>query len=205
MSLSFFFETTALDSSGTSHQILLTSGLGYNDPSGPGFYEPRLKGQDDTSAGLSVQRTVFDSGALGAGSLTYGTLTAVNIDGGLSNWLNWGFGTTTLKLGDDAGSYSNLQTVLTAASTQAVATDTTMTLGWSSRMTTLDLPACPATFLGTNVGTAGLEGTSADIMDQNKPWAIGQLFNIKPIVLNGSTRILGGTLIRTERAARLPP
>ena len=101
MSLAFFLETTALDTADVSHLILLTSGLGYNDPSGPGFYDGRIMGEDDTSTGLSVTRTVFDNGALGAGSLTYGTLTAANPDGGLASWLNWGFSTATLKLGDE--------------------------------------------------------------------------------------------------------
>ena len=103
MSIAYFLETTALDTAGVSHPILLTSGLGYNDPSGPGFYDGRIMGEDDTSTGLSVTRTVFDNGALGPGSLTYGTLTAANPDGGLASWLNWGFSTATLKLGDDTG------------------------------------------------------------------------------------------------------
>ena len=189
--LAYFLETTALDGTGATHPILLTSGLGYGDPSGPGFFDPRIMGEDDTSAGLSVSRTVFDNGALGAGSVTYGTLTAANPDGGLASWLTWGFSTATLKLGDDAGPYSGLTTVLTAPTTQATAQDTSMTLSWTSRMVELSLPACPATFAGTNSGTAGLEGTASDIMGQNKPWATGRLFNIKPVVLNSSTRILG--------------
>ena len=60
MALAYFLETTALDTAGVSHQILLTSGLGYSDPSGLGYYDPRIMSENDESTGLSVTRTTGD-------------------------------------------------------------------------------------------------------------------------------------------------
>ena len=192
MALCFLYETTALDGANVSHPILLTNGLGYNHPAADGFYEPRLQGATDTSSGIFVQRSVFDSGKLGLGTLTFGSVTAVNSDGGLSAYLNWGFGqTATLKLGDDSGPPSGFQTVLTAKASQVTASDATLAIGWADRTTELSLPCCPATFAGTNSGTAGLEGLATDIGGTNKPWALGVVPNFEPVQLNIPNRIFG--------------
>ncbi|MGE4043310.1 MAG: hypothetical protein AB7F35_00550 [Acetobacteraceae bacterium] len=188
----FLYETTGTDDAGDPVAIRLTSGQGYNHPSAPGFFEGRMLAASDASAGLSVQRSVFDGGRFGGGDLAYGVVEAANPDGALDSWLDLGFGLdATLKLGEEEATYGSFTTVLKARASQVIVSDQALTFGWQSRMTELDLPACPATFAGTNSGTTGLEGTADDIKGNPKPWAMGVLKGITPVVLNGSTRILG--------------
>lgn len=190
--LALLFETTMLTNAGAVIPIRISSGQGYNHPSAPGFFEGRLKGNDDAGGGFSVLRSVFTGGEFGAGSLSYGSIDVVNPDGALDAWLDLGFGQpATVKLGDEDGPYSAFTTILSAKTTQATPSDTKISIGWASRMVELDQPATPATFAGTNSGTAGLEGLSTDIGGSSKPWALGIAPNISPILLNGSTRILG--------------
>lgn len=191
MTLAYLYETTALADDGTVMPIRICSGPGYNDPSAPGYYEPCIKGADDTSSGVSVQRSVFDGGKFGSGELAYGVVNATYAPG-VAEWVDLGWGQpATLRLGDPSGPYSGFLPVLTAKAGTVTASDTTTSIGWASRMVELDQPACPATFAGTNSGTTGLEGTADDIKGNAKPWTCGVVLGLSPVLLNASTRIVG--------------
>jgi hypothetical protein len=111
----------------------------------PGFFEPRILGGDGSD--LTVERTVFQSGAFGAGDLTYGTVKAADPDGGAYRLLDLGYGrAATLKLGDDAGSYAGFETVLTGRCKAVNASDTARSFAWEGRLAELDQPAYPAAF-----------------------------------------------------------
>ncbi|UEM08060.1 hypothetical protein JL101_036015 (plasmid) [Skermanella rosea] len=188
MTLIWLYETTARDDA-DDVAIRQCTGEGYNHPSGPGFFEPRIEGD---VAGIAVQRSVFSNQRFGGGEIGYSTIRFKNPDGGLDAWLDLGFGRdATLKLGEADGLYGDFTTVISARATQITPGTETYAIGWESRMRELDEPASPATFAGTNSGTTGLEGTADDIKGQRKPRASGRLINIRPVLLNSSTRIFG--------------
>ncbi len=123
---------------------------------------------------------------------TYGAVKAADPNGDFDRLIDLGYGKpATLKLGDDTGPYSTFETVLTARCKVLSVGDTALSFAWEGRLAELDQPACPATFAGTNSGTDGLEGTADDIKGQPKPWAMGVLRNISPVLLNSATRIFG--------------
>lgn len=158
MPLCYLYETTGTDDDDASVPVRLTNGGGYAHPSAPGFFEPKILGGGDDGSGLTVERTVFQNGAFGAGDVSYGAVKAADPNGDFDRLIDLGYGNpATLKLGDDAGPYSAFETVLTARCKALSVGDTALSFAWEGRLAELDQPASPATFVGTNSVVDGLE------------------------------------------------
>lgn len=185
----YLYETLAAPDAATMVPVRLSTGTGYNHPSGPGQFNPAIL---PGTGGLTVQRNVFDGFAFGAGDIQFGTIEVANLAGQLDALLDYGFGrTATLRLGDEDGSYGDFVLLVTGRATQILAGENSLAIGWESRLRELDEPVSPATFAGTNSGVTGLEGTPDTIAGRRKPRAGGRLTQISPVLLNSSTRVFG--------------
>lgn len=145
------------------------SGLGYNDPSAPGFYDPRLvePGQ--------IRRDLFGSGTtLGAVEIGYGELRLANLDGALDGLLDYGFDGRLLRVlvGDDAAAYGTFIVLSTGTMLAPAITEAEITLVLRDRLFELDKPLLTSRYGGTNVLPAGVDGTD-DIKAQIIPRAYG--------------------------------
>jgi len=172
---------------GTTTQTLrYSSGSGYNHPSAPGYYEPRLVQP------ANFRRSIFGSGRTGGSSTVgFGELVLANADAGLDSILSWGFDgrSVTLLIGDDAADYSTFITVLRGTAEQAVFDWDRVTFRLRDRQELFDKPLQPVKYAGTNVLPVGLEGTADDLKGQPKPILFGRVQNIAPPVVNTSRLI----------------
>lgn len=190
MALIFLYETTAMDTLGVIHPIRLSTGGGYNHPSAPGFFEPRIKANTD---GLRIKQSIFsDRRTFGFGEADYGYIEVINVDRALDDWIDYGFGrVATVKIGDEQDEYDSFQLVMVGVAGSILPAIETLKIGWKERIEELDTPLQSALFLGNNDGVTGLEGTPKDIGGTRKPYTAGRLLNYPPVLLNSSTRMMG--------------
>ncbi|WP_426960302.1 hypothetical protein [Muricoccus radiodurans] len=78
MPLCYLYETTGTDDGGDAVPIRLTNGAGYAHPTAPGFFEPSILGGSDDGSGLTVERSIFQGGAFGAGDIAYRAVKAAD-------------------------------------------------------------------------------------------------------------------------------
>lgn len=164
----FLVEIGAYDPVGAALVTLrFTSGLGYNHPSAPGFYEPRLvePGQ--------ISRSMFGSGTTtGPAELGFGEIRLANIDGGLDQFRDYGFDGRVVRVlaGDEAGDYGSFATVFTGTTGKVQLTESYLQIVLRDRLAELDKPLLTETYGGTNVAPDGVDGDD-DIKGQLIPRA----------------------------------
>lgn len=149
--------------------LRFSSGLGYNHPSAPGFYEPRVvePGQ--------IARNMFATGTtIGEVQVGWGEIRIANVDGGLDQYRTHGFDGRLLRVlvGDEAGSYSAFVPVFTGTVARIALTEAHLQLVLRDRMADLDKPLLTSTYGGTNVPPAGVDG-GEDLEGQVIPRAYG--------------------------------
>ncbi len=177
-------EITALvDAAGTPTVLCFSSGRGYNHPSAPGFYDPRVVQP------ANFERHVFDGGRTGGRSTTgAGELRLANADGALDTCKDFGFDGQRLavRIGDDQGPYETFTTLLVGTMEQAEFTWTELVLRIRDRQAELDRPVQTHLFAGTNAGSplAGIEGRQGDIKGSPKPLCYGAVFRVPAIPVN---------------------
>jgi hypothetical protein len=109
MSSDILVDVSAYD---IAHAVLVSflfGSVGYNDPSGPGFFEPRL------IQPISFRRDLFASNTTGGATrISYGEMRLANDDGGLDALRTYGLAGQyiVLLIGDAAGPYSGFETFL---------------------------------------------------------------------------------------------
>lgn len=185
MGLIYLYETTAVDSAGTSHAIRLCTGLGYDELDGPGPFEPAIAGG---AVGLSIERNAFAGFAFGGWDISAGQIEVMNTGGRFDAWLDWGFGrTATLKLGEEGAPYAGFATVVSGTATEIRAEPGKLVLGWQSRMRELDEPVTTATFTGV---AEDLEGAESD-KGRRKPQHDGWIIQLTPELVDPARRIYG--------------
>jgi hypothetical protein len=169
---------------GTTVQTLrFSSGQGYNNPSAPGYYSPRIRQP------ANFRRDIFSTGTTGGSSrIGWGELVLVNLDGDLDGLADWGFDgrSVVLRIGDDGAAYGSFTTVLTGTVEQAEYTWDAVTFRIRDRQEELDKAIQANKYGGTNSLPSGLDGTADDIKGQPKPLAWGRVYNVAPPAVNTS-------------------
>ena len=157
-----------------------STGQGYNHPSAPGFFEPRLADPGQIARSMFAARTTF-----GAVAIAKGDLILANVDGGLDALLDYGFDgrALTIKAGDDRAAYSSFTTVFTGTMLPPRFSLTEVQMRLRDRLDELTKPLLTATYAGTNVLPAGVEGED-DIKGRVKPRAFGVVREIAPPCTN---------------------
>ncbi len=187
MALVYLVELEGRDAAGVVTTFRYASGTGYNHPSAPGYYEPRVIN------GLSIKRTVFASGTTtGAVGVGAGTVDLANPDGGLDALIDYGFdgGKLYVYLIDPTQNYSTKVQIGRLTMEQA-------DFGWSKvsikvrdRLMELESKKLqPNLFLGNNSLPNGLEGVAGDLKGKPKPRTFGKVLNISPPCVNTSRLI----------------
>lgn len=179
----FLFECEVYtDNSPAIETIYMSTGLGYNHPSAPAFYEGRIA----DNQGLQVFRSIFNRGEFGAGDIRYGSIEIINTNGELDAWLDYGWGRDAeLSIINANANYSTRQTVLSATIENLTPSKDIYSLQWTTKYAPLlENPASNNVF----AGTGGFEG-SLEIKGQRKPRAKGKLKNITPVNIDVANRV----------------
>ena len=186
MTTIYLAEISAHD--GTSALTLrYSSGVGYSDPSAPGFYEPRILQP------LSLRRTAFGSGTTGGAiQVGIGELILTNADGGLDALLGYGFDGRRLAvlIGDDRAAYSTFTTVFVGTMEQPAFEFSKVSILARDRLAELERkPANATKYAGSNALPNGLEGVPGDLQGRPKPRVYGRVLNVAPPMVNSSRLI----------------
>lgn len=176
-----------LDALGALTTLRFASGTGYNHPSAPGYYEPRLANP------LTLRRTLFSAGATsGAVGVGTGAIDLVNLDGGLDALIGYGLegGRATVRaLGADQP-YDQARTLAVLTLEQPELTWTRASLRLRDRLQELEGKRLqPNRYDGSNQGAAGLEGGAADLKGRPKVLAFGRVRNASPPCVNAARLI----------------
>ncbi|MFY7963197.1 MAG: hypothetical protein ACOVVK_24200 [Elsteraceae bacterium] len=176
-----------LDVAGSVATLRFASGPGYNHPSAPGYYEPRLANP------LTLRRTLFSAGATsGAVGVGTGAIDLANLDGGLDALIGYGFdgGRATVRTlrPDQPYGAARIMAVLTLE--QPELTWTKASLRLRDRLQELETRRLqPRRYEGSNQGAEGVEGGAADLKGRPKPLAYGRVRNAAPPCVNAARLI----------------
>jgi hypothetical protein len=182
MSGDILVELSAYDTNLASLVTFRFGSVGYNDPSAPGFYEPRLVQP------LTFRRDMFGANTTGGASrISYGEVRLANDDGGIDNLRNYGFAgqNVSLLIGDATGPYSGFTSLIIGRIQQVLFDLKGVTIQLRDRLLDLAVPIQANKYLGNNVLPNGLEG-GADLQDRPKPLLFGVALNIQPPCVNTS-------------------
>lgn len=177
----FLAEITAYDPALPGAVTLrYASGLGYNHPTAPGFYTPRLREPGQIGRAMFGGRTT-----LGAVQVGIGEMSLVNHDGALDDLNRYAFDGRALRLliGDSAAAYSGFAVVLTGTMLAARCTESEIQILVRDRLLELDKPLLTTQFAGTNILPAGVEGED-DIRGRVKPRVYGAVKEVAPPIVN---------------------
>lgn len=176
------------------------------------FYEataPFTTGAEDTPAHTVFGGRITDPGSWarhafsdgktgGATRLEFGEVALTNVDGGLDRFIDYSFESRDFRVRmavtDENGRLplypSGWTSILTATIEAVEATFKQVTLRFRDTLATLDKPACQEIYEG-EVGSpvSELEGTANDIAGRRKPWALGIVKNISPVLVNYGKQI----------------
>lgn len=177
----YLAEITAYDPSlpGTITLRYATGG-GYNHPSAPGYYEPRIIEPGQIRRSMFAGRTT-----LGAIEVGYGELRLANIDGALDALDDYGFDGRPLRVlaGDDAADYSTFAVVFTVTMLAPRISFAEVQILIRDRLFDLEKPLLTTKYGGTNVLPAGVDGED-DIKGRVKPRAYGIVRGTAPVIVN---------------------
>ena len=176
-----------LDAAGSLATLRFSTGAGYNHPSAPGYYEPRLENP------LTLRRTLFSSGAT-SGNVAAGTgaIDLTNIDGGLDRLIGYGFdgGRAVLRRVAPDGAYDTAEILAVLTLEQPEFTWSRVSLRLRDRLQELETRKLqPNRYAGTNATPEGLEGGASDLKGRLKPLAFGRLRNVTAICVNAARLI----------------
>ncbi len=191
MALVTLFEThAAVDGNETLVDLRFCTGRGYNHPSAPGYYTPRIT---SGAGGLRVKQSIFsDRRKFGFGDTEIGSVVLANNDRGLDHLIEYGYGrAATIRLVEENADYLSSTVVANGLANQILPSRETLSIGWRENAEALEVSFQNSVFDGNNSGIDGLEGTEGTIKGETKPYVGGRAFNVSPIVLNTSTRIMG--------------
>ncbi|WP_424813574.1 hypothetical protein [Roseococcus sp. YIM B11640] len=181
MSLIHLVEVTAYDATIPGTRVLrYCTGLGYNHPNAPGFYEPCIRDPGQIARSMFASRTT-----LGAVAIAKGDILLVNPDGLLDGLIDCGFDGRPLviKVGEDAAAYSSFVTVFSGTMLPPRFSLQEVQLRLRDRLDELGKPLLTTKFAGTNSLPNGLEGGD-DIKGKVKPRAYGVSREVSPPCVN---------------------
>jgi hypothetical protein len=180
MAVMYILTIAVLDGSNNAQTLRFTDG-DYIDGSA-NFYEPRLLQP------ASIVVSPNDGGLFNLfKSASIGDIELANMDGGLDYLANYAIDgrTLTLSLVDGA----TVTTVLTGTVDKMQENKGIVSLTVKSLTEALSSTHPQDTYLGTNSGGIGLEGTADDISGDLKPKVFGLCRNVTPVLVNDSLLI----------------
>lgn len=176
-----------LDVEGSLATLRYASGSGYNHPSAPAYYEPRLANP------LTLRRTLFSAGATsGAVGVGTGAIDLANLDGGLDGLIGYGFegGRATVRTLRADQPYDQSRTLAVLTLEQPEFTWSKASLRLRDRLQELETKRLqPNRYAGSNLGQEGLEGGAADLKGRPKVLALGRVRNAPPVCVNSARLI----------------
>lgn len=159
---------------------------GYNDPSAPGYYDPRM------IQALNFRRDIFAGNTTGgAGRASYGEMRLANDDGGLDTARSrYAFAGWPVKLliGDLSRAYGTLEVLISGKPQQAFFSYRDLSVTLRDRLQDFAQPIQTHKYLGNNVLPLGVEG-GIDMKDKPKPLLFGRVQNIAPLLVNSAKLI----------------
>lgn len=178
---SILVELTAYDFNAGATTVLRFGADGYNDPSGPGYFSPRM------TQSLNFRRDMFSGNTTGGPSrVSYGELRLANDDGGLDTlrtqfaFAGW---PATLYIGDVNQPFSTFEILITGKPQQAFFSFRDLSVMLRDRLQDFNQPVQTNKYLGDNILPDGLEG-GIDFKDKPKPLLFGRVQNIQPPMVN---------------------
>lgn len=135
----------------------------------------------------NFRRELFSGNRVfGAVQAAYGECKLANLDGGLDDFVRYGFDGRryTIRMGNKGAAYPAAFTTILVATMKCATFDLTETSGavrllLRDRLVELDIPIAPALF----AGTGATEGTSS-ALNVRKPVVFGEIYSCKPQLIN---------------------
>lgn len=137
-------------------------------------------------------RNLFTAGRTGGRSqIGGGELVLVNADGGLDQFLEYGYDGRdfSIKVSEIDGLYAATTTFLKGTVEQEHFSWSQVTLRMRDRQLSLDVPIQTVKYAGDNDWPNGVEGTADDIKGKPKPKCFGDVFNVEPVLVNAAKLI----------------
>lgn len=135
----------------------------------------------------SISLWAFAEGqTYGSTRLQPGEIKIINNDGAFDDWKDFSFEgqAVTIRSGDGGMYPGDFKVVFTGTVLSKQPTMGAITLNVSDKAGILDRAVLLETYLGTNVGTTGLEGVAGDLKGKVKPRVYGRVINISPPCVN---------------------
>lgn len=185
MTLTWLCEITGGVSGSPSQETLRASSIGYNHPTAPDYYPPRIVDAANIKRTLVGSRRTF-----GASDISGGEVVLSNIDGHYDEWFDKGYGfTSRLLIVDSESPYGYATVVMTGKVEQPSGDRDTVSFRFRSRQVELERLISPETYAGTNSGLVGTEGTADDIKGESKIRVFGAPRNVSPDPVNVNDRL----------------
>lgn len=145
------------------------------------YYDERLRQPVDISRNTHAPGATY-----GRALFVPGELVLDNADGALDFLKNWATGgyTVTLYRRKAENTFASAQLAFYGKLKQPQVGTETVTFGLIDTGTALSEPLVSTRYLGTNVGSVGLEGTANDIKDKRKPRLYGKRRRIPMVCVN---------------------
>lgn len=183
-------ELSAWDIAGEAETTFYFGSRGYSDPTGPGYYRPRL------SQPLNFRRDIYTAQTTGGASRTsFGEMRLVNNDGDL-DYLAPAQGLyaivgrrVRMLIGDISQPYSTFEALIVGQVKEVLADNAEVVIRLRDLLELFSGPLQTNKFDGGNVLPAGVEGSPDDIKDKQKPLTIGVVLNVTPPCVNTSKLI----------------
>lgn len=154
---------------------------GYNDPTAPGYFSPRM------IQSLNFRRDLFSGNTTGGPSrVSYGEMRLANDDGGLDTlrttyaFAGW---PATLRIGDPSLTYDTFEVLMSGKPQQVFFNFADLSVTLRDRLQDFNKPMQETKYLGNNVLPNGLEGGEL-LKDKPKPLLFGRVQNITPVLVN---------------------
>lgn len=157
----------------------------------------------DTPASTAFETRIIDPGSLGrhaysdgrtggATKLETGEIVLANVDGGLDAWRSYSFDARdcVIRSGNAGDAYPSAWTTLLSGTVESIElTFEKVIVRLKDKQFTLEKPACPNTYAGSNSLPAGVEGVAGDIKGRRKPKLYGKAYNFSPPLVNTSNLV----------------
>ena len=176
-------ELDAWDIAGAALTTFYFGSKGYNHPTAPDYYVPRLEQP------LNFRRDIYSAATTGGASrASFGELRLINNDGAL-DFLRLGYALSgqrvRMLIGDVSQAYETFEALIVGRVQQAFFNTSDLTIQLRDRLQDLTQPIQVNKYAGTNVLPDGLEGApTEDIKDKPKPLLFGSVYNATPPCVN---------------------
>lgn len=187
--LIYLLEATVYDPNlpGTT-TLRYASGQGYNQPSAPAYYAPRI----DEDKLVQYQVYLSADPRVPGPQINAGSVPLKDYDGAIKALIARcgvaGF-SAALLIGDDQAAYGTFTTLVTAKLADPTVDPTSVTFHFQDRSAELNVPLGRSTFAGTNSLPTGTEGTASDVKGQYKPVAYGRVRQVQAPNVNSSRAV----------------